>query len=429
MRVLVVDATHGGMILAEEYARNGHEVVCVDVYKTVSNQDRSSCFTLVDTIPPLNGFDLVVSPVHFPAGRLGNIVSPTVITHHQAVRSLVEKELRCPVIEVTGSFGKTETIMAALHLLKRRRTVLALTSNGVLLVSGGRITPLSGPLSSTPANIIKAIRLCKVQTDVAIFEVSLGGTGMADLGIIKNVYDNYRIAGGTLSALEAKLSMVKDKRPTSTCLVNVDDPLLAGITGVQRFSPSGRAAEVSAQNIRIASNGLSFLVSFRNFITLGGEPLNGVYEVGHCKSLIGRQHVENLLVASAISAFLGDADHISGLEDFEGGRKMVLDTSSRPKRVVNISSSIGPTSLRRAIEDFCEAFSSPVSLCLGGAVHTTCGYLDPRELASVLEGMPQIGEISLFGELGTLVRPMLKHKKVVDPHELCGDPILYIERR
>jgi len=429
--LLVVDATHGGLTLSEEYARRGHEVVCADVHGTAdaAQRERAETFSLVEALPPLNGFDLVVSPVHFPRGRLGDTAGAKVITHHQAVRALLEDEMRCPVVEMTGSFGKTETMMAAIHLLKGKRSVLALTSNGILLASGGKVVNLSGMVSSTPANIIKAVRLCRGRFDTALFEVSLGGTGLADLGIIKNVYDNYSIAEGTLTALDAKLSMVRERRHSSTSLVNADDPLLSSVQGAQMFSAAGRRAEVSALGVRVGTEGVSFAAAFEGFRVLGGGSLNGLYRVESSPRLVGRQHVENLLLASAVATFLGAAEEIPRLAEFEAGEKMVMDNSGSPKRVLNISSSIGPVSLRRALEDFCEVFPGQVSLCFGGTIHTTCGYLDLPALAGVLDGMPQVGEVALFGEVGDSLRPFIKSKRVVGASELSGDPILYVERR
>ena len=36
MKVLVIDATHGGLTLSKEYAAAGNEVTCADVHHTVS---------------------------------------------------------------------------------------------------------------------------------------------------------------------------------------------------------------------------------------------------------------------------------------------------------------------------------------------------------------------------------------------------------
>ncbi len=434
MKVLVIDATHGGLTLSEEYVKKGCEVVCADVHKTVSKDVAESfkgTFSITKELPILSGFDLIISPIHFPKQRLGNTANNRVITAHQAVKELLEEELKCPIVEITGSYGKTETILAALHIIQNRNSILALTSEGIFHINHGVAKTLTGKISTTPANIIRAVRLCPKPIDAAIFEVSLGGTGLADLGFIKNVYDNYDIAGGTLHAYDAKLSMVKDRLPTASVLVNADDPLLSNLKNVQRFSSMGKKAAVTADSAQVSEAGIRFNVNFDGFRNFEGNIISEKFTVQASPRLFGRQHVENLLLASAIAVFLGAGEEeIARLSSFDGvANKMVLDNSKGSKRIVNISSSINPVSLKQSLNDFIEVFPSPLSLCVGGVIKTTCGFMDPNEFAQVINNYTQINQVSLFGELGNAVRPLLKKNEIVDTESLKGDPILYLERR
>ncbi len=433
MKVLVIDATHGGLTLSEEYVKKGYEVVCADVHKTVSKEvadNFKGTFRIEKELPDLDGFDLIISPIHFPRKRLGDLKNKRVITAHQAVNYLLEKELKCPVVEITGSYGKTETILAALHMIKSRLSILALTSEGIFHVNRGTVTPLTGKVSTTPANIIRAVRLCPKPFDAAIFEVSLGGTGLADLGIIKNVYDNYPIAAETLHAFDAKTSMIKNKRPSAFTLVNADDPLLCALENVQRFSTMGKTAEVTADSVQLSAPGIRFNATFNNFQNFKGKHVSEKYPVYASSRLVGRQHVENLLLALTIVVFLGGGDkEIAQLESFDGvANKMVLDEKV-PKRIVNISSSINPVSLQQSINDFIEVYSSPVSLCIGGTIKTTCGFMDIHEFANVINNCSQVNQVALFGELGDAVKSLLKNKKIVDMNSLNGKSVLYLERR
>lgn len=434
MKVLVIDATHGGLALSEEYVQQGCEVVCADVHRTVSKDVADSfnaVFSITKELPNLNGFDLIISPIHFPKQRLGNTANSRVITAHQAVKELLEEELTCPVVEMTGSYGKTETILVALHIIQNRNSVLALTSEGIFHVSHGVVKPLTGKVSTTPANIIRAVRLFPKPVDAAIFEVSLGGTGLADLGIIKNVYDNYPIAGGTLHAYDAKLSMVKNRLPTASVLVNADDPLLSNLKNVQRFSSMGKKATVTTDNVQLDADGIRFKVVFDNFRNVEGNVISEKFTIQASPRLFGRQHVENLLLASAIAVFLGAGEEeIARLNSFDGvADKMVLDNTKGSRRVVNNSSSINPLSLKQSLNDFIEVFPSPLSLCVGGAIKTTCGFMDVSEFAFVINNCAQVSQVALFGELGNAVKPLLKNKEIVDMDSLKGDPILYLERR
>lgn len=55
-----------------------------------------------------------------------------------------------------------------------------------------------------------------------VAEISLGGTGLADIGIITTIANDYKIANGTRLASDAKRRMILDARPGSTLVVNND---------------------------------------------------------------------------------------------------------------------------------------------------------------------------------------------------------------
>ncbi|HPC28426.1 MAG TPA: Mur ligase family protein, partial [Candidatus Methanomethylicus sp.] len=381
--MLVIDATHGGLTLSQEYAAAGNEVTCADVHRTVSKTAEAGlrgAYRLVKAIPNLGQFDLVVRPVHFPKQGVEG-AGAEVITHHQAVQRLLEGRLGYPVVEMTGSFGKTSAIWAALSMLKGECSALALTSDGIFFLDGGGLVPLSGKVSTTPANIIRAVRLAPKRPDLAIFEVSLGGTGLADLGIIKNVYDNYSIARGSSCAFEAKMSMIDNAKPDTSTLINGDDPLLAHIKGAQHFSVSSKASEVTAREANIKGK-IRFRAAFDGFKALKGRTTCN-FEVNANPRLVGGQHVENMLVGIAIAVFFGAGeDEAKALEKAEPfGRKMVIEEGGAFKRVVNASSSIVPRSLEVTIKEFSESFPTPAPISIGGKLKTTCGGVDIKGIS------------------------------------------------
>jgi len=429
LKVLVIDATHGGLTLSKEYAAAGNEVTCADVHHTVSRTAEAGlreAYRLVKAIPDLGQFDLVVRPVHFPRQKVEG-AEAEVITHHQAVQRLLGGRLGYPVVEMTGSFGKTSAIWAALSMLKGERTALALTSDGIFFLDGSEVVPLSGKVSTTPANIIRAVRLAPKRPDLAIFEVSLGGTGLADLGIIKNVYDNYSIAGGSSCAFEAKLSMIDNARQDTSILINGDDPLLAHIKGAQRFSVLSRAGEVTAREANTKGK-IRFRAAFDGFKTLKGRTERN-FEVNANPRLVGGQHVENLLVGIAIAAFFGAGeDEASVLETAEPfGRKMVIEEAGAFKRVVNASSSIVPRSLEVAIKEYSESFPTPVPISIGGKLKTTCGGVDVKGISGIISRSKEVSTVHLFGEFGEALRPFIVGKEVVT-NEGGKDMTLKVER-
>ncbi len=429
MKVLVIDATHGGLTLSEEYAAAGNEVTCADVHRTVSRTAQAglgNVYRLVKSIPELGQFDLVVKPVHFPRKRLQG-AEVEVITHHQAVRRLLGGKLGYPAVEMTGSFGKTSAIWAALNMLKGKFTALALTSDGIFFLDKGGPMPLSGKVSTTPANIIRAVRLSPKRPDLAIFEVSLGGTGLADLGIIKNIYDNYPIAGGSSNAAEAKLSMINDARPGASILINGDDPLLAPIRGAQRFSAAGVASEVAAKEVN-AKGKIRFRAVFDGFKALKGSATCS-FEVNANPRLVGGQHVENMLVGIAIAAFFGAGEEEARvLETAEPcGRKMIVEEVGALRQVVNASSSIVPRSLEMTLKDFSESFPTPVPISIGGKLKTTCGGVDIKGISDIINRSKEVSTVHLFGEFGEALRPFVAGKEVI-PNEGRDGLMLKVER-
>ncbi|MEN3052039.1 MAG: hypothetical protein ABC596_09545, partial [Candidatus Methanosuratincola petrocarbonis] len=363
-----------------------------------------------------------VKPIHFPLAPFAGF-KERVITHHQAVRLLAGNSVGFPVVEVTGSFGKTAAAMCAISLLKENLSVLSLTSKGICFHSpDGSKTLLEG-VSAAPANVIRAIRLSPSKPDIAIFELSLGGTGLADLGIIKNVYDDYPIAKGTSSALKAKLSMVSDRKDGSTILINADDPKLENLPGVQRFSPSGKKCEIRADCAKVSKNGIEFEAIFEGFKAKGGD-FSGVVGVKTSPGPVGRQHVENLLLGVAIASYFRpiEGSFLIGADAFD--KKMVL-ISAEPPVVVNASASIGSKSIEASIRDYSEIFP-PLLLEVGGKLKTTCGSVDLESAAQAIL-TSAFKEIALFGEFGEALAPMLVGKKTVRRPVYEG-PRLVLER-
>ena len=426
MKVMVVDATHGGIIISEEFRSRGDEVTCVDVHKTMKKEDLekySKNFQVERDIPNPSQYDLIVKPVHFPSEPFRGY-EEKLITHHQAVKMLVSDIIKFPVVEITGSFGKTTSVMCAISLLRKKFSILSLTSNGISFYRDGFSETLAENISTTPANIIRAVRLSPEEPDLAIFEVSLGGTGMADLGIIKNVYDDYPIAKGTSSALEAKMSMVTGRKMGSTVMVNADDGKLSGLVGVQRFSPSGKPSEVRVLGAKVSLKGIEFTAVFSGFRSLVGK-ISGARKVKSKVGPIGRQHVENMLVGVTIASyfFWDESDAEFCLENF--GTKMVLE-SMEPIRVLNKSPSIGPKSIEASIKDYLEIFP-PTRLEVGGKLKTSCGSVSLDKVAEAIEAGP-FEEVALFGEFGEAIKKFIKGKRIAEANPAMTTSALVLER-
>ncbi|MCQ5362965.1 MAG: Mur ligase family protein [Candidatus Methanomethylicia archaeon] len=423
---MVVDATHGGIIISEEFRSRGDEVTCIDVHRTMKKEDLekySKNFQVERNIPNPSQYDLIVKPVHFPSEPFQGY-EERLITHHQAVKMLVSDMIKFPVVEITGSFGKTTSVMCAISLLRKKFSILSLTSNGICFYRDENSETLAENISTTPANVIRAVRLSPEEPDLAIFEVSLGGTGIADLGIIKNVYDDYPIAKGASSALKAKMSMITERKMGSTVIVNADDEKLSGLVEVQRFSPSGKSSEVRALDAKVCFKGIEFTAIFSGFRSLAGR-ISGARQVKSTVGPIGRQHVENMLVGVAIASyfFWDESDAEFCLENF--GRKMVLE-SMEPPRVLNKSPSISPKSIEVSIRDYLEIFP-PARLEVGGKLKTSCGSVSPEKVAEIIQASP-FEEVALFGEFGEAIKKFIKRKRTTEACPAVATSALVLER-
>jgi hypothetical protein len=192
MRLLVLDTIHGGKELAGFLREQGHFVDSVDVYKGTS---------VVDTATALHReYDLVIAPVHLvPTHPLLRGLSVPVVSHHQAVRWVLGNHRPMPMVEITGSRGKTTTASAVAAIMEGPGILH--TSTGTFRYPGRTVI---GTGSITPAALVPAAREAARTGGWLVAEVSLGFIGSGDLGILTSP-DDYLIAGGMRHALQEKV--------------------------------------------------------------------------------------------------------------------------------------------------------------------------------------------------------------------------------
>lgn len=215
MKVLVMDATHGGLTIALEYRRKGAEVTLVDCYRTGGKDlERKAANAGIhfENRTPENFFDLVVAPIHCPDQFLEGARWRRKITTHEAVGKLCSFDAK--IIEVTGTKGKTSTAHLIADLLRAKKNrVLLLSSSGIVLYKGDEKKIIKEEVSIAPTSILEIARM-GIEFDIGVFEVSLGGTGLADIGVITTIGDNYLIARGTKRAFDGKVQMARAAKRT-----------------------------------------------------------------------------------------------------------------------------------------------------------------------------------------------------------------------
>ncbi len=454
MRILVVDMTHGGTILASEFSKKQNcKVFAWDIYHTLSKEDKSALevqgIELVDESfyesyfnenlsygddisgDDISGNDtsrdnnselLVVAPVHC------NLPHPPHMTHHQAVGFLLKDMITVPVIEITGVKGKTSTA-AMLKEIYLDENPLILSSLGIEVVNIGEEITLQRDISITPASIItawkraqefykdKKFHKSKFCTDkipgvgICIFESSLGGTGLADVGVITNIAEDYTIARGSSSASKAKLQMFDSKIVVcdndSYQEIYSNHPPLNQKTNT--FSIGGGENDnvnVKAQDINYGLHKTVFQVEVTDLQTINGKLINTTFEVSTFAP--AQHHLENTLSAIAASLSLGTPTEsvIKGLENFSGlpGRTS-LSKRGELTVIQEINPGINVTAVKKAVS-MIRDYEKP-ALILGGSYGVTCEEIDEKSLSDFLVDLNDDIFLILTGDMGRSVWEMM----------------------
>lgn len=211
--VLVLDLTHGGEVLAKEYARRGYKVTAVDIYHTASQDLKDSLADAgieVLAEAPDRTFNLGIVPIHCPDSFIKGANLQTRLTSHEAVGTLAS--FKYPTVEITGVWGKTSACHILAHILVAcGKKVLLHTSRGRGLFSPDGTTVLKDKVSIAPPSVLDA-SLSDIDADIGIFEVSIGGTGLADVSAITSLGNNYPIAAGTKKAFDGKVQMINSAK-------------------------------------------------------------------------------------------------------------------------------------------------------------------------------------------------------------------------
>lgn len=209
MRVLVLDMVHGGDLLAMRHRSEGDDVTCVDVYGICSRERKDEL--AMDDIrvcdsTPAGKYDMTVMPTHCPRRFIGDAEPGEIVSFSQDVKRFID-DTRFR-IEVTGVKGKTSACYLISQMLHDAgRTVLLHSSRGEgpWTDRGHRI---ERKVSIAPPYLMT---LAAGNYDAVVCEVSLGGSGKADIACITNLVEDYGIAKNTLKASDAKKDVFTDR--------------------------------------------------------------------------------------------------------------------------------------------------------------------------------------------------------------------------
>ncbi|HML04757.1 MAG TPA: coenzyme F430 synthase [Methanobacterium sp.] len=410
MNILIIDMTHGGALIASEFSKiENYNVFAFDIYKTLSSSKKAHLIEkgiefvdeeFLEKIDNNNEF-LIIAPVHC------NIKSKVHMTHHEAVEILLKDKVNVPVIEVTGVKGKTSVVWM-LKEISKDLNPLVLSSLGVEVIANGESKVLKRDISITPASILESLDIAKnYNTGIYIFETSLGGTGLADVGVLTNIAENYSIASGEKTASQAKEQIFESD--LVVCDFDAFKSYYSHINkSVNTFGINPNAT-VSASKIKYNLDKTTFEVNVNDLKTKKGTILNTSFYIETFAP--AEHHVLNVLCAVCASLSLNTPINqiINGLSEFKGieGRTSIKNYEN-VKIIEEINPGINVTAIKKSVGVIKDSKSPTV--IFGGKYGVTCEEIDEKSTAEFFNGMDEKIELILVDELGKNVSAKLKRK-------------------
>ncbi|WP_321507852.1 coenzyme F430 synthase [uncultured Methanoregula sp.] len=251
MHILVLDTIHGGDAIGRALTARGDTVDTVDVYRGTGGVSIKTAGSRT--------YDLIVAPVHLdPDHILLRTAHAPVISHHEAVRQLLDGNIPIPMIEITGTRGKTTTAHALASILPGRGILH--TSSGTYRFPGKEWISRT---SITPASVLHAAGLAREIGGWLVVEESLGVTGAGTLAIITSDED-YSFAAGKKLAVAAKMESARFSKQLLVAgnLRSGGSPGVVHLEDIVSSERTGCRVNIAGKEFRF-SNSLLLLPSYR----------------------------------------------------------------------------------------------------------------------------------------------------------------------
>lgn len=441
MNILVIDLTHGGVKIAISLAKKGEKVYCHDIYNTLNDIDRQMLdiynveLIQLEDLKEFNGDLKVIYPIHLPLSNedikeYNPDLNYEFITHHQSVAEiLADWGSDINKIEITGVKGKTSCAFMLKEILIDSNPLL-LSSLGALIYENRKEIVLQKNISITPANIKESIDLAnKLANPVcdgknknqiyncAIFESSLGATGIGDVGLLTNVIENYPIARNKSSASIAKKQIFNCD--IVCCEKESLDKYYNNITHekINSFSLDDKTADLHVSAADYSLDETTIDITYDNIKTKNGEKIDGKITIKTFAP--GSHHVLNVLgvVGTALSLNIDENKIIDGLKNYKG-----IPGRTNKKKIENITviEEINPGINTKAIEASINMLpnDSAYIISIGGDYGITCEEIDENSVAELIDRLNE--DIILTGEVGKSISNKVnkKIKVIANPDEV-----------
>lgn len=437
MNNLVIDLTHGGVKIAISLSKKGKNVLSYDIYNTLEGIDAKMLevygveLIQLEELSDFKGDMNVIYPIHMPLSfdeikSFNPDLNWTFQSHHEIIGEILKDwGDGIPKIEITGVKGKTTSAFMLKEILIDENPLI-LSSLGAFLYENNEEIVLKKDISITPANIKETVDLaykianpiCKIaegtvvsenlrKYNSAIFESSLGVSGIGDVGLLLNIVEDYPIAKGRSTASEAKKQVFRCK-----CVCIQKEALVKYYSDIKHettntFSLTDHTANLFVDNAEYDLDQTSLEIAYNNIKTINGNLISGKIKVKTFAP--GPHHVSNVLgvILTCLSLEIESDNIIKGLGNYKGipGRttKKTIENST-------IIEEINPGLNTEAIKESINMIQNlrDYYISIGGDYGITCEEIDEEKLSDFLNTLNT--DIILTGELGLSIEPRLTKK-------------------
>ena len=427
MNNLVIDLTHGGVKIAVTLAKKGKNVIAYDIYSTLKSVDRKMLevydvdLIQLDDLDYFKGDMNVIYPIHLPLTHEEIIshnpdLNYTFQTHHEAIGEILKDWGHdIPKVEITGVKGKTSSVFMLKEILIDENPLI-LSSLGSILYENGKEFILKRNISIAPANIKETIDLaykianpvCQISEGIvesenlrkynsAIFESSLGVSGIGDVGVLLNIAEDYPIAKGRSSASQAKRQVFRCS--TVVCEKEAFDRYYHDVKHdkVNTFSVADSDSNLYPKDVDYSLDETEIKLIYNNVKTINDNVISGEMDLKAFAP--GKHNVSNILgaVLTALSLEIPQDKIINGIGNYKGipGR-----TNKRQIENSIVIEEINPGINTKAIEESINMIDdlNDYYVAIGGDYGITCEEIDECKVSEFLDTLDC--KIILTGDVG-----------------------------
>ena len=437
MNNLVIDLTHGGVKIAISLAKKDKNVLAYDLYNTLKGIDAKMLevygveLIQLEELSDFKGDMNIIYPKHMPLSfdeieSFNPNLNYTFQSHHEIICEILKDWGEdIPKVEITGVKGKTTSAFMLKEILIDENPLI-LSSLGALLYENKKEIILKKDISIAPANIKETIDLaykianpiCKIaegtvvsenlrKYNSAIFESSLGVSGIGDVGLLLNIVENYPIAKGRSTASEAKKQVFRCR-----CVCIQKEALDKYYHEVKHektnsFSLTDDKANLFVSDVEYGLDQTVLEITYNEVKTINDNVISGEMQVKTFAP--GPHHVSNVLgvVLTCLSLEIDSEKIMEGLKNYKG-----IPGRTTKRTIVNstIIEEINPGLNTEAIKESVNMIQDlkDYYISIGGDYGITCEEIDEEKLSDFLNTLNT--DIILTGELGLSIEPKLTKK-------------------